>query len=73
VVFCQSKVHNSLQTALITGYSIALVNLCLSLKNEFMKTVHYKDRLEIIERIGTQYWEVQDAKKKNGQEIGRGK
>jgi hypothetical protein len=36
-----SKVHNSLQTALITGYSIALVNLCLSLKNEIIKYMEY--------------------------------
>ena len=71
IVFCQRKVRNSLQTALITGRSSALVTLCLGLRDEFMKTDDYKNRLELIEHIGTQYWETTDAKKNHGQKSGR--
>ena len=73
IVFCQGKVRNSLQTALITGRSIALVDFCLALRDEFMKTAGYKNRLDMIERIGTQYWEIAGVKKSHGQKIGRTK
>lgn len=73
IVFCQGKVHNSLQTALITGRSVPLVDFCLALRDEFMKTAGYKARLDMIERIGTQYWEIADAKKNHGQKTGRTK
>lgn len=71
VVFCQQQVHNSLQTALITGKSIPLVTRYLDLRDRFMKTKEYRSRLEEIEEIGTSYWNAQDGKKKLGQKTRR--
>ena len=73
VVYCQREVRNSLKTALIVGVSTALVSTCLDLRDRFQKTKVWRERISEIERLGTQYWESIDSKKKAGQLNGRKK
>ena len=73
IVYCQEQVHNTLQTAQIVGVSVALVNRCLELKNKFYNRPEYKERIEEIQALGTQFWEAQDSKKKLGRKLGRQK
>jgi predicted transcriptional regulator len=73
VVYTQRMTRDSLQTALITGFSMALVNRCLELRDQVIKTDAYKSRLDQIEENGAKYWEAVDSKKKASQFIGRQK
>jgi hypothetical protein len=66
VVHCQSMARDSLQTALIVGVSSSLVSKYLDLRDRFLKTHAYRDRLKRIEEIGSRYWETVDSKKKAG-------
>lgn len=71
IVFCQGQVHNTLKTALIVGVSSGLVDRSLDLRDRLMKTRDYQARLGEIQAMGTQYWQMQDAKKKAGLLSGR--
>lgn len=73
IVFCQTQVRDSLKAALIAGVSSHLVSRSLALRDRLMKTKDYQDRLDEIQKMGTKYWEVQDAKKKAGPSSGRKK
>jgi hypothetical protein len=66
VVYCQWQVHNSLKTAMVVGISVALANKFLELRNRFMKTGGYQERIAEIEDEGHRFWECQDGKKKSG-------
>jgi len=67
VVYAQTQTGNNLSTALIVGLSVATVNKYLNLKEKYKATPAYKDRVEEIEAVGTQFWQCEDAKKKLGQ------
>jgi len=71
IVHCQSEVKDSLKTAMITGYSMPVVSRCLSLRDQYLKTRSYRERLGEIEEQGTRYWECVDSKKKAGQKKGK--
>lgn len=66
VIYCQSEIQNSLKTAMVVGVSVALVNKYFALKNKYMKTKAYRERLQEIEEVGSKFWEYQDSKKKPG-------
>jgi hypothetical protein len=66
VLYCQWQVRNSLKTAMIVGVSVALVNRYLALRDRFINTDGYKERIAEIEDEGSRYWEYQDGKKKYG-------
>ena len=67
VVFCQQQVRNTMQTALITGCSMALVHTCLGIhETHCTSNWSYRDKLDQIEARGSAFWEAQDAKKKPG-------
>ena len=67
IVHCQSEVKDTLKTALIVSCSVPLVNKCLDLRDRYMKTPAYRERLEEIQEMGTRFWESVDSKKKAGQ------
>lgn len=71
IVYCQQQVRDTLQTALITSKSVALVNRYLELRDRFIKTPDYRDRVEEIKELGTRYWDAQDGKKKLGPQTRR--
>lgn len=73
IVYCQQQVKDPLQTALITGMSTTLVVRCLDLRDRFLKTREYRDRVMEIQDIGSRYWDAQDSKKKHGQQPKRTK
>jgi len=66
VVYCQAQLRNTLKSALVVGVSVAAVNRYLGLKDKYWNTPEYRDRLEEIEKVGSQFWAVQDGKKKRG-------
>lgn len=66
VVYCQEEMRNNLKTAMVVGVSVPLVNRYLELKDRLFKTKEYQERIEEIERKGSQWWDAQDAKKKSG-------
>jgi hypothetical protein len=66
VVYCQAQLHNTLKSALVVGVSVAAVNRYLGLKERYWNTAEYRERLEEIEKVGSQFWAYQDAKKKPG-------
>jgi DNA-binding CsgD family transcriptional regulator len=66
VVYCQGQMRNSLKTAMVVGVSVALVNRYLALRDKFIKTEGYKERIGEIEDDGARFWEYQDGKKKSG-------
>lgn len=67
VVFCHGQLKkDELQTALVVGVSGALVRRCLELHEKMRRRPELRERLGEIERLGTQYWDAQDAKKKPG-------
>jgi hypothetical protein len=66
VVYCQAQLHNTLKTALVVGVSVPAVNRYLGLKEKYWNTPQYRERLEEIETVGSQFWVYQDAKKKPG-------
>jgi hypothetical protein len=68
VVFCQNKVKNTLQTALVVGISVSLVNEYLSLKDEYIKKPEYQETLSHIEEKGKAYWDNIDFKKNASQQ-----
>ncbi len=67
IIHCQKEVRDSLKTALIVGCSMGTVNRCLELRDKYMKTALYQERLIEIEEVGTRFWESIDSKKKLGQ------
>jgi hypothetical protein len=67
VVFAQKQLQNSLKTALVVGVSVPLVNRYMAVKDKYLKTQAYKERIDEIEKEGTRFWEYQDGKKKPGQ------
>ncbi|MBA7714253.1 hypothetical protein ES703_123270 [subsurface metagenome] len=66
VVYCQAQLHNTLKTALVVGISVAAVNRYLRLKDKYWNSPEYRERLAEIEKVGSQFWEYQDSKKKSG-------
>ena len=66
VVYCHAQLRNTLKSALVVGVSVAAVNRYLGLKERYWDTPQYRDRLEEIEKVGSQFWAVQDAKKSLG-------
>lgn len=64
VVYTQKMTRDSMQTALITGFSMHLVNQCFEIRDKMMKTEAWKKRIEEIEELGSRYWESTDSKKK---------
>jgi len=66
VVYCQGQLHNTLKTALVVGVSVPAVTRYLGLKEKYWNTAEYRERLEEIETVGSQFWAYQDAKKKPG-------
>jgi translation elongation factor EF-1beta len=66
VGYCQAQLRNTLKTALVVGVSVAAVNRYLGLKDRYWGTPEYRERLEEIEKVGSQFWAYQDAKKKPG-------
>jgi DNA-binding CsgD family transcriptional regulator len=73
IIHVQKQVHNSLRTALITGFSVALVDRNLALRDKWMKTPDYRDRLERIQELGLRYWNAGDSKKGGSLTNGRQK
>lgn len=71
VVYCQQQLRDSLKTALVVGVSIAQVNRCLELHEANCRRRFYRERLAAIERVGSAFWEMHDAKKKPGPSSGR--
>jgi DNA-binding CsgD family transcriptional regulator len=71
VVYCQAQLRNTLKTALVVGVSVAAVNRYLGLKEKYWDTAEYRQRLEEIETVGSQFWAYQDVKKKPGRKPGR--
>ena len=55
VVYCQAELRNTLKTALVVGVSVAAVNRYLGLKDKYWNTAEYRQRLEEIERVGSQF------------------
>jgi hypothetical protein len=66
VIYCQSRLQNTLKTALVVGISVCAVNRYLDLKYKYLQATEYKERLEEIEEVGSQFWEYMDAKKNAG-------
>lgn len=66
VVFCQQQLHDTLKTALVIGVSVSLVNRYMAVKDKYLKTPAYRERIAEIEEVGIRYWENQDGKKKSG-------
>jgi hypothetical protein len=71
VLYSQWQLRNSLKTAMVVGVSVALVNRYLVLRDRFITTDGYKERIGEIEDEGGNFWECQDGKKKSGQMKGR--
>lgn len=71
VVYCQQQLRDNLKTALVVGVSIAQVNKCLELHEANCRRQFYRERLAAIERVGSAFWEMHDAKKKPGPNNGR--
>lgn len=71
VVYCQAELRNTLKTALVVGVSVAAVNRYLGLKDKYWNTPQYRERLEEIEKVGSQFWAYQDVKKNSGRKPGR--
>lgn len=71
VLYCQWQVRNSLKTAMIVGISNVLVNRYLALRDDYIKTEGYQQRIAEIEEEGGRFWELQDGKKKSGRTIRR--
>jgi len=67
VIFCQEKLNSTLKTAMVVGISVSAVNRYLDLKAKYWNNPQYQERLTEIEKMGSQYWECQDGKKKPGQ------
>jgi len=67
VLYCQSQLRNTLRTAMVVGISVAAVNRYLELRGRYWGTAGYRERLEEIEEVGSQWWQCCDAKKKPGQ------
>jgi DNA-binding CsgD family transcriptional regulator len=63
VVFCQNKLGNTLQTALVIGCSVTLVNTYLKVKSEYELKPEYTNRIEEIGKRGKAYWDNIDFKK----------
>jgi phosphatidylserine/phosphatidylglycerophosphate/cardiolipin synthase-like enzyme len=70
VVFAQQQLRNTLKTALVVGVSVALVNRYLAIKDKYLKTPAYQERIAEIEAQGTRFWEYQDGKKNLGRREG---
>lgn len=66
VVYCQAQLRNTLKTALVVGVSVAAVNRYLGLKDKYWNSPEYRERLEEIEKVGSQFWAYQDGKKTLG-------
>jgi hypothetical protein len=66
VLYCQWQVRNSLKTAMIVGVSVALVNRYLVVRDRFIATEGYKERIGAIEDEGGMFWEYQGGKKSLG-------
>jgi hypothetical protein len=73
VVYAQQQLRNSLKTALVVGVSVASVNRYLGVRDKYLKTPEYKERIAEIEAEGTRFWEYQDGKKKSGRTARRSK
>ena len=73
IIYCQQRLRNTLQTALVTGLSSALVGRCLDIHEEHYRQRKYKEVLERIEEVGSAYWEAQDGKKNLGPKPRRSK
>ena len=67
VVYCQAQLRDTLKTALVVGVSVIAVNRYLGLKDKYWNNSEYSERLSEIEKVGSQFWEYQDSKKKPGQ------
>lgn len=67
VLYSQWQLRNSLKTAMVVGVSVALVGRYLALRDRFITTEGYKERIAEIEDEGSHFWEYQDGKKKSGQ------
>lgn len=71
IIYTQQQVHNSLKTAMIVGRTVALVTKYLTLRDEWMNTTEYRERLEQIKERGLLFWDAQDGKKRDSQKNGR--
>ena len=67
VVYCQAQLRDTLKTALVVGVSVVAVDRYLGLKDKYWNRHEYSERLSEIEKVGSQFWEYQDSKKKPGQ------
>ncbi len=63
LLYCQRQVRNSLKTALIFGISNALVNRYLALRDAYIKTEGYQQRIAEIEEEGAGSGSVRTVKK----------
>lgn len=63
VIYCQKQLKNILQTALVIGISVSLVNKYLEIKDNFSLKEEYQDRIDAIEKRGKTYWDLIDFKK----------
>jgi biotin operon repressor len=65
VLYAQRQMHSVLKTALVVGISVAAAKGYLELHAELMgKDAFYRQRLEEVLRIGGEYWETSDGKKR---------
>jgi hypothetical protein len=67
VMYCQRELRHSLKTAMVVGISVALVGKYLDLRDKFIGTKSYWERITDIEDEGKSFWENQGSKKKSGQ------
>ena len=74
VVYAQRQLRNVLKTAMVVGISVAGARGYLDLHGDLMsKDEFYRNRLEEVLRIGGEYWQAADGKKRpspTGQPIG---
>lgn len=74
VVYAQRQLRNVLKTAMVVGISVAGARGYLDLHGDLMsKDEFYRNRLEEVLRIGDEYWQAADGKKRfspTGQPIG---
>ncbi len=66
VVYCHGRKINSLEIALITGFSIRLVNDYLDIAYRYRRKKVYWEKIEQIEERGRRYYDAVDFKKKHG-------
>jgi len=64
VAFLRGKKFNDFQIAMTVGISVSAAKTFSELYNEFKNTTFFRQRLQEIDLVGTQYWNAVDEKKR---------